>query len=69
MLKKYRRILIISVTLILAAALGAIRLLHHLSRMIQNQLDDEKKGKAGAIDRKLKRKIDEKKQAHGLKQG
>lgn len=52
-----------------SAALGAIRLLHHLSRMIQNQLDDEKKGKAGTIDRKLKRKIDEKKQAHGLKQG
>lgn len=52
-----------------SAALGAIRLLHHLSRMIQNQLDYEKKGKAGAIDRKLKRKIDEKKQAHGLKQG
>lgn len=52
-----------------SAALGAIRLIHHLSRMIQNQLDDEKKGKAGGIDRKLKRKIDEKKQAHGLKQG
>lgn len=52
-----------------SAALGAIRLLHHMSRMIQNQLDDEKKGKAGAIDRKIKRKIDEKKQAHGLKQG
>lgn len=33
-----------------SAALGAIRLLHHLSRMIQNQLDDEKKGKAGGID-------------------
>lgn len=52
-----------------SAALGAIRLLHHLSRMIQNQLDDEKKGKAGGIDRKLKRRIDEKKQAQGLKQG
>ncbi len=26
-----------------SAALGAIRLLHHLSRMIQNQFDDEKK--------------------------
>lgn len=52
-----------------SAAMGSIRLLHHLSRMIQNQLDDDKKGKAGAIDRKLKRKIDEKKQAHGLKQG
>lgn len=52
-----------------SVSLGAIRLLQHLSRLIQNQLDDEKKGKAGAIDRKLKRKIDEKKQAHGLKQG
>ena len=52
-----------------SAAMGSFRLLHHLSRMIQNQLDDEKKGKAGAIDRKLKRKIGEKKQAHGLKQG
>ena len=52
-----------------SASLGAIRLLHHLSRMIQNQLDDEKREKAGAIDRKLKRRIDEKKQAHGLKQG
>lgn len=52
-----------------SAAMGSIRLLHHLGRMIQNQLDDEKKGKAGGIDRKLKRKIDEKKEAHGLKQG
>ena len=52
-----------------SVSLGAIRLLQHLSRMIQNRLDDEKKGKTGSIDRKLKRKIDEKKQAHGLKQG
>ena len=52
-----------------SAALGAIRLLQHLSRMIQNRLGDEKRGKIGSIDRKLKRKIDEKKQAHGLKQG
>lgn len=51
------------------AALGAIRLLHHLSRVIQNQLDEGKRDNSGAIDRKLKRKIDEKKQAHGLKQG
>ena len=52
-----------------SASLGAIRLLHHLSRLIQNRLDDEKKGKTAGVDRKLKRKIDEKKQAHGLKQG
>ncbi len=52
-----------------SAAMGTIRLLHHISRMLQDRLEDERKGKAGAIDRKLKRKIDEKKQAHGLKQG
>ena len=52
-----------------SAALGTIRLLHHLSRMIQNRFEDERKEKGVAIDRKLKRKIDEKKQAHGLRQG
>ena len=52
-----------------SAAMGSIRLLHHLARMLQNQLEDERKEKAGAIDRKLKRKIDRKKQAHGLRQG
>ena len=50
------------------AAMGIIRLLNHISRIIQNHLEDEQKDKAGAIDRKLRRKIDEKKQAHGLKQ-
>ena len=52
----------------LSAAMGSFRLLHHLARMLQNQLEDERKEKLGGIDRKLKRKIDEKKQAHGLKQ-
>ena len=52
-----------------SAAMGSIRLLHHLARMLQNQLEDERKEKAGAVDRKLKRKIDQKKQAHGLRQG
>ncbi len=52
-----------------SAAMGAIRLLNHISRMIQDRIEDERRGKDGAIDRKLKRKIDEKKQAHGLKQG
>ena len=51
-----------------SAAMGSFRLLHHLARMLQNRLEDEQKDKASAIDRKLKRKIDEKKQAHGLKQ-
>lgn len=52
-----------------SAALGTLRLFHHLSQMIQKRLEDEWKHKAGTIDRKLKRIIDEKKQAHGLKQG
>ena len=52
-----------------SAAMGTLRLLKHISRAIQNRLEDERKGRAGAIDRKLKRKIDEKKEAHGLTQG
>lgn len=52
-----------------SAATGTLRLLHHISRIIQNRIADERKGKEGGIDRKLKRKIDEKKQAHGLRQG
>lgn len=47
----------------------ALRLLHHISRIIQNRLEDERKGKQHSIGRKLRRKIEEKKQAHGLKQG
>lgn len=50
------------------ATLGSLRLLGQISRIIQNRLDEERKGKANSIDRKLKIKIDEKKQAHGLKQ-
>lgn len=51
-----------------AAALGSLRMLGYLSRMLQKRLEDERKGKAISIDRKLKRKIDEKKQAQGLRQ-
>lgn len=51
-----------------SATTGTLRLLHHISRIIQNRIADERKGKEGGIDRKLKRRIDEKKQAHGLRQ-
>lgn len=51
------------------AARGVIRLMHHLCRMIQNGLDSDRSRRLEHIDRKLKRKIEEKKQAHGLKQG
>lgn len=49
------------------AAIGTLRLLH-ISRIIQNRIADERKGREGGIDQKLKRRIDEKKQAHGLRQ-
>lgn len=52
-----------------SATLGSLRLLGQISRILQNRLDEERKGKANSIDRKLKIKIDEKKQAQGLKQG
>lgn len=52
-----------------SAAMGSLRLLGQISHIIQNRLDDERKGKQSSIDRKLRRKIEEKKQAHGLKQG
>ena len=50
------------------AALASLRLLGHIARVIQNRLEDERRGRENSIDRKLRRKIEEKKQAHGLKQ-
>lgn len=50
-----------------SATLGSLRLLGQISRIIQNRLEDERKGKQVSIDRKLRRKIEEKKQAHGLR--
>lgn len=50
-----------------SATRGSLRLLSQISRIIQNRLDEERKGKANSIDRKLRRKIEEKKQAHGLR--
>lgn len=52
-----------------SATLGSLRLLSQISRIIQNRLEDERRGKQISIDRKLRRKIEEKKQAHGLQQG
>ncbi len=49
-----------------SATIGIINLLYHLSRTLRNKTEDNK-GKYSGIDRKLKRKIDEKKQAQGLR--
>lgn len=50
-----------------AAGIGTFRLFHHLARLIQNRIDDEKKGNFSLADRKLRRMINEKKEAQGLK--
>lgn len=52
-----------------SAGMGAVRLLHHISRVIWNRIEDEQKGKGATVDRKLRRRMEEKKQAHGMKQG
>lgn len=53
-----------------SAAMGAFRLLHHISRIMQNRLEDERRGKDGAhTDRKLRRRIQDKNEALGIKQG
>lgn len=44
-----------------------IRLLNQISKVLQNNILNEQRNQM--IDRKLKRKINEKKQSHGLKQG
>ena len=48
------------------AALASLRLLGHIARIIKNRIEDKRKG--SGTDRKLLRKIEEKKQAQGLKQ-
>lgn len=50
-----------------SATLGLLRLLGQISRIIQNRLEDKRKNKSSGIDRKLRRKIEEKKQAQGLR--
>ena len=49
-----------------SSGMGVFRLFHHLGRLLQNQLNDDRGG-AGGVDRKLRRQINEKKQAHGLR--
>lgn len=48
------------------AALASLRLLGHIAHIIKNRIEDKRKG--GGTDRKLLKKIEEKKQAQGLKQ-
>ena len=52
-----------------SAALGTLRLLKAASRIFQRRMEDERKSGGAHVDRKLRRKIEEKKQAQGLKSG
>ena len=53
-----------------SVAMGSLRLLHHMSRMLKNQLEDDRKVLSSiATDRKIRQKEEEKKQLHGLKHG
>ena len=49
------------------AAIASLRLFGHIARIIKNRIEDKRKG--GGTDRKSLRKIEEKKQAQGLRQG
>lgn len=50
-------------------ALAGFRLLTSLAHMFQTRIEQEQKQNSNLIDRKLRRKIEEKKQAQGLKMG
>ena len=52
-----------------SAALGSLRLLQAISRIFQRKMEDERRSGGAYVDRKLRRKIEEKKQAQGLKSG
>lgn len=51
-----------------SAAVASLRLLQYLAQIIQDKIYDEQESNDAQIDRKLKRVIDEKKLAWGLKQ-
>ena len=49
------------------AAMSSLRLLQHISNLIRKKNQEQNKRKIGQIDRKMQQKINEKKQAHGLR--
>ena len=53
-----------------SAAIGSIRLMHHMSRIFQNQAEEDmRQDEIAAVDKKIRQKTEEKRQAHGLKHG
>lgn len=49
------------------AAMSSLRLLQHISNLIRKKNQEQNKREIGQIDRKMQQKINEKKQAHGLR--
>lgn len=49
------------------AAMSSLRLLQHISNLIRRKNQEQNRRKIGQVDRKMQQKINEKKQAHGLK--
>ena len=53
-----------------SAAIGSIRLIHHMSRILQNRAEEDMQLRETVeTDKKLRQKTEEKRQAHGLKHG
>ena len=52
-----------------SVALSSLRLLQAISRIFQRKMEEERRSGGAYVDRKLRRKIEEKKQARGLKSG
>lgn len=48
-------------------AISSLRLLQHISNLIRRKNQEQNRRKIGQIDRKMQQKINEKKQAHGLR--
>ena len=48
-------------------AMSSLRLLQHISNLIRRKNQEQNKRKIGQVDHKMQQKINEKKQAHGLK--
>lgn len=49
------------------AAMSSLRLLQHISNLIRRKKQEQNRRKIGQTDRRMQQKINEKKQAHGLK--
>lgn len=52
-----------------SVGMASVRLLSQLARMFQNRICKNEDGRRAVIEKKLRQKIEEKKQAHGLKMG